>query len=166
MQAAQEQQDHVDGVLAKWQRERPDLDCWPMAVFGRVGRMAAIAAREIEEVIKEEGLASGEFDVLVTLRRAGEPLTPTALYQSTMLTSGAMTARLDKLEKQGLIQRTPSPTDRRSQLVSLTPQGRQLADNAVARHVANEWQMLAPLNADEQRQLADLLRRWLLAYED
>lgn len=158
-------QDHVDMVLGRWECERPDLDCWPMAVFGRVGRMAAIASREIEEALKEEGLPSGEFDVLATLRRAVEPLTPTMLYQSTMLTSGAMTARLDKLEKQGLIQRTPSPSDRRSLLVSLTDEGRALADRALSRHVANEWRMLAPLNLDEQKQLAGLLRRWLLAYE-
>lgn len=160
-----DERDHVDALLAQWARERPDLDCWPMAIFGRVARMAALAGRDIDEGIKEQGLASGEFDVLATLRRAGEPLTPTALYQSTMLTSGAMTARLDKLERQGWIARQPSPCDRRSLLVALTDEGRAVIDKAVAAHVHNEWRLLDPLSETEQRQLADLLRRWLRAYE-
>lgn len=137
-----------------------------MAIFGRIGRMAALAGREIDETLKDQGLASGEFDVLATLRRAAEPLTPTALYQSTMLTSGAMTARLDRLERQGWIARQPSPTDRRSLLVALTPEGKSKIDQALEAHVSNEWALLEPLNSAEQQQLAALLRRWLLAHEE
>ncbi|MGY6037685.1 MarR family winged helix-turn-helix transcriptional regulator [Aeromonas sp. AE23HZ002T15] len=157
--------DHVDQLLGQWARQRPDLDCSPMGVFGRVARMAAIAGREINEELKECGLLGSDFDILATLRRAGEPLTPTALYQSAMLTSGAMTARLDKLAERGLIERQAAPSDRRSLLVCLTAEGRELIDLAVERHVANEQRLLAPLSESEQTQLAALLKRWLLENE-
>lgn len=157
--------DHVDLLLAQWARQRPDLDCTPMGVLGRVARMAAIAGREVNEELKECGLLGSDFDVLATLRRAGEPLTPTQLYQSAMLSSGAMTARLDKLAERGLIERQAAPSDRRSLLVSLTAEGRELIDMAVERHVANERRLLAPLTDEEQTQLAGLLKRWLLENE-
>lgn len=157
--------DHVDLLLAQWAQQRPDLDCSPMGVVGRVARMAAIAGREVNEELKECGLLGSDFDILATLRRAAEPLTPTQLYQSAMLTSGAMTARLDKLAERGLIERQAAPTDRRSLLVSLTAAGRELIDRAVERHVANERRLLAPLSEAEQAQLAALLKRWLLENE-
>ena len=157
--------DHVDQLLGQWARQRPDLDCSPMGVFGRVARMAAIAGREINDELKECGLLGSDFDILATLRRADEPLTPTALYQCAMLTSGAMTARLDKLEQRGLIRREASPDDRRSLLVCLTEPGRELVDHAVEQHVANERRLLAPLSLAEQEQLAALLKRWLLENE-
>ncbi|MCS3459327.1 MULTISPECIES: MarR family winged helix-turn-helix transcriptional regulator [Aeromonas] len=158
-------EDHVDQLLAQWARQRPDLDCSPMGVLGRVARMAAIAGREVSDELKECGLLGSDFDILATLRRAGEPLTPTALYQSAMLSSGAMTARLDKLEQRGLIERQAAPDDRRSLLVNLTEAGLALVDQAVERHVANERRLLAPLNQEEQAQLAALLKRWLLENE-
>lgn len=157
--------DHVDLLLAQWARQRPDLDCSPMGVLGRVARMAAIAGREVSEELKECGLLGSDFDILATLRRAGEPLTPTALYQSAMLSSGAMTARLDKLEQRGLITRQAAPDDRRSLLVNLTDAGLALVDEAVERHLANERRLLAPLTGEEQAQLAGLLKRWLLENE-
>ncbi|MBV7435992.1 MarR family winged helix-turn-helix transcriptional regulator [Aeromonas sp. sif2416] len=157
--------DHVDLLLAQWARQRPDLDCSPMGVLGRVARMAAIAGREVNEELKECGLLGSDFDILATLRRAGEPLTPTQLYQSAMLTSGAMTARLDKLAERGLIERQAAPSDRRSLLVCLTADGHELIDRAVERHVANERRLLAPLTDQQQAQLAGLLRRWLLENE-
>ncbi|MFM4963085.1 MarR family winged helix-turn-helix transcriptional regulator [Aeromonas bivalvium] len=157
--------DHVDLLLAQWARQRPDLDCSPMGVLGRVARMAVIAGREVSEELKGCGLLGSDFDILATLRRAGEPLTPTALYQSAMLSSGAMTARLDKLEQRGLIVRQAAPDDRRSLLVCLTEPGRELVDHAVERHVANERRLLAPLTQAEQGQLAALLKRWLLENE-
>jgi DNA-binding MarR family transcriptional regulator len=158
-------EDHVDQLLAQWARQRPDLDCSPMGVLGRVARMAAIAGREVSDELKECGLLGSDFDILATLRRAGGPLTPTALYQSAMLSSGAMTARLDKLELRGLIERQAAPDDRRSLLVNLTETGLALIDQAVERHVANERRLLAPLNREEQAQLAALLKRWLLENE-
>ncbi|AVP83943.1 MarR family winged helix-turn-helix transcriptional regulator [Aeromonas hydrophila] len=157
--------DHVDLLLAQWARQRPDLDCSPMGVLGRVARMAAISGREVSEELKECGLLGSDFDILATLRRAGEPLTPTVLYQSTMLSSGAMTARLDKLAERGLVERQAAPSDRRSLLVCLTDAGRELVDRAVERHVANERRLLAPLTLAEQDQLAALLKRWLLENE-
>ena len=157
--------DHVDLLLAQWARQRPDLDCSPMGVLGRVARMAAIAGREVSEELKECCLLGSDFDILATLRRAGEPLTPTALYQSAMLSSGAMTARLDKLEQRGLITRQAAPDDRRSLLVNLTDAGLALVDEAVERHLANERRLLAPLTGEEQAQLAALLKRWLLENE-
>ncbi|MBP0602481.1 MarR family winged helix-turn-helix transcriptional regulator [Aeromonas sanarellii] len=157
--------DHVDLLLAQWARQRPDLDCSPMGVLGRVARMAAIAGREVSEELKECGLLGSDFDILATLRRAGEPLTPTALYQSAMLSSGAMTARLDKLAQRGLITRQAAPDDRRSLLVNLTDAGLALVDEAVERHLANERRLLAPLTGEEQAQLAGLLKRWLLENE-
>ena len=157
--------DHVDLLLAQWARQRPDLDCSPMGVLGRVARMAAIAGREVSEELRECGLLGSDFDILATLRRAGEPLTPTALYQSAMLSSGAMTARLDKLAQRGLITRQAAPDDRRSLLVNLTDAGLALVDEAVERHLANERRLLAPLTGEEQAQLAGLLKRWLLENE-
>ncbi|MCW0507363.1 MarR family winged helix-turn-helix transcriptional regulator [Aeromonas piscicola] len=157
--------DHVDLLLAQWARQRPDLDCSPMGVLGRVARMAAIAGREVSDELKECGLLGSDFDILATLRRAGEPLTPTVLYQSAMLSSGAMTARLDKLAERGLIERQAAPSDRRSLLVCLTESGKTLIDRAVELHVANERRLLAPLNEAEQAQLAALLKRWLLENE-
>ncbi|WP_336391118.1 MarR family transcriptional regulator [Gallaecimonas xiamenensis] len=157
--------DHVDKLLAQWAQCRPDLDCQPMGVWGRMSRMAAMAAREIEKPFKALGLTSSEFDVLATLRRSGGPVTPTELYQSAMLSSGAMTARLDKLESRGLVQRSPSAEDRRSLRVSLTEQGLALIDRALVLHMANEAELLAPLSEDEQQQLAGLMKRWLLARE-
>lgn len=157
--------DHVDMLLAQWARQRPDLDCSPMGVLGRVARMAAIAGREVSEELKTCGLLGSDFDILATLRRAGEPLTPTALYKAAMLSSGAMTARLDKLAERGLIERQAAPSDRRSLLVCLTASGRELVDRAVEQHVANERRLLAPLTEAEQAQLAALLKRWLLENE-
>ncbi|WKE64875.1 MarR family transcriptional regulator [Gallaecimonas kandeliae] len=157
--------DHVDQLLAQWAERRPDLDCSPMGVWGRMSRMAAMASREIERPLKELGLSNTDFDVLATLKRGGQPLTPTELYQSAMLSSGAMTARLDKLEGRGLIHRAPSEEDRRSLKVALTEEGTALIDQAVAIHVENERRLLAPLTEAEQQQLAALMRRWLLARE-
>jgi len=129
------------------------------------GREQIRAGREVSEELKECGLLGSDFDILATLRRAGEPLTPTVLYQSAMLSSGAMTARLDKLAERGLIERQAAPSDRRSLLVCLTDAGQELVDRAVERHVANERRLLAPLTLAEQEQLAALLKRWLLENE-
>ncbi|MCX4029093.1 MarR family transcriptional regulator [Endozoicomonas sp. SM1973] len=157
--------DHVDLVLEQWQQQRPDLDANPMAIFGRLSRMNSIVEPKIKAVLKSYGLTLAEFDVLAALKRGGQPLTPTTLYNTTMLTSGAMTARLDKLEQRGFIQRQPSATDRRSLLIELTEAGLQLVDTAVVAHVENEQQMLACFSEEEKEQLAKLMKIWLLAHE-
>lgn len=133
-----------------------------MAVFGRLSYAAFVVARDkLNPLFARFGLQSGEFDVLATLRRSGVPfaLTPTELYEATMVTSGAMTNRLDRLEKAGLITRGPHPQDRRGVIVQLTEGGRDLIDEAVTAHVENEHQVLSVLTREEQDRLADLLAK-------
>ncbi|MER9894421.1 MarR family transcriptional regulator [Mesorhizobium sp. M0119] len=154
--------DRAAKAIEQWKKERPDLDVSPMAVLGRLSEAASLIARErLAPLFASYGLQSGEFDVLATLRRSGPPyaLTPTALYEATMVTSGAMTNRLDRLEKSGLITRGPHPDDRRGIVVQLTGKGLALIDEAVAAHVANEHQILSGLARPEQIMLARLLEK-------
>ncbi|MFK0692321.1 MarR family winged helix-turn-helix transcriptional regulator [Mesorhizobium sp. IMUNJ 23033] len=152
--------DRAARAIEQWKRERPDLDVSPMAVLGRLNEASSLIARErLAPLFARFGLQSGEFDVLATLRRSGQPyaLTPTELYEATMVTSGAMTNRLDRLEKAGLILRGPHPSDRRGIVVQLTGKGLALIDEAVAAHVANEHEILAGLSGPERETLAHLL---------
>ncbi|MER9232586.1 MarR family transcriptional regulator [Mesorhizobium sp. M0622] len=154
--------DRAAKAIEQWKKERPDLDVSPMAVLGRLNEAASLIARErLAPLFARYGLQSGEFDVLATLRRSGSPyaLTPTALYEATMVTSGAMTNRLDRLEKSGLILRGPHPNDRRGIVVQLTEKGLALIDEAIAAHVANEHQILSGLARPEQIMLARLLEK-------
>jgi DNA-binding MarR family transcriptional regulator len=139
-----------------------------MGVIGRISRAAIALGHSLEAVFAGFGLNRGEFDVLATLRRSGAPfrLTPTALFKDLMLSSGAMTNRLDRLERAGLISRAPDPSDRRGTLVELTPRGLELVDAAVAAHLANEQRLLAALSPDEREQLAGLLRTLMRSLED
>lgn len=157
--------DHVDTIIAQWATQRPDLDCSPMGVIGRLGRAKQIITPKLEDVFKQNDLSNIEFDILASLRRAGEPVTPTDLYQTLMLSSGAMSTRVDGLVKRGLVIRQASETDRRSCLVTLTEEGQALIDKVVEQHIDNERHILEALTADEQKQLADLLRKWLAANE-
>ena len=158
---AQEHSDHLDDIVRQWNRERPDLDVSPMAVIGRITRVERSIRRRLEAVFAEHGLEGWEFDVPATLLRSGEPyeLTPGQLLRSTMVTSGAMTNRLDRLEARGLVTRTPSRTDRRVVLVALTPAGHQLINRAVEAHVANEHTILTGLTDRQRLELARLLQR-------
>ncbi|MES0030726.1 MarR family transcriptional regulator [Mesorhizobium sp. M0040] len=154
--------DRAAKAIGQWKKERPDLDVSPMAVLGRLSEAASLIARErLAPLFASYGLQSGEFDVLATLRRSGPPyaLTPTALYEATMVTSGAMTNRLDRLEKSGLIKRGPHPDDRRGIVVQLTKKGLALIDEAVTAHVASEHQILSGLVRPEQIMLARLLEK-------
>jgi DNA-binding MarR family transcriptional regulator len=157
------ERDHVDDILAQWRRERPDLDPAPMGVIGRISRAARRLDRALDTTFSAFELNGGEFDVLATLRRSGPPyrLTPTRLFTDLMLSSGAMTNRLDRLERAGLIARTPDPSDRRGTLVGLTPRGLELVDAAVTAHLANEERLLDGLSSAEREQLAGLLRKLL-----
>ncbi len=135
-----------------------------MALVGRLGELSQLVSRDhLLPFFAAHGLQAGEFDVLATLRRAGAPhaLTPTVLYESAMISSGGMTARIDRLENAGLTERRRHPTDRRGVLVALTPKGLALIDGMLAAHVANLERLLAGLDAGAQRQLYDLLGRWL-----
>jgi DNA-binding MarR family transcriptional regulator len=148
----------------QWRRERPDLDPFPMAVLGRFAEVAQLVARDhLNPFFASRGLQPGEFDVLATLRRAGAPyaLTPTALYTASMISSGGMTSRLDRLARAGLIERQAHPDDRRAVLVGLTPAGLALIDSMMAPHIENERAVLAGLDAAEQRELDRLLTKLL-----
>jgi DNA-binding MarR family transcriptional regulator len=153
--------DAVDRILEQWARERPDLDASPMAVIGRVQQLAREIERALDRVFARFGLGVGEFDVLATLRRSGAPyrLTPGALLKSMMVTSGAVTKRVDRLERTGLVARAPDPDDRRGVLVGLTADGLKLVDRVVEEHIANEEDLLAGLTDAERERLARLLRK-------
>jgi DNA-binding MarR family transcriptional regulator len=159
--------DLVDRVIAQWRHERPDLDVRPMATFARLGRLGALLGRTIEEKLGEHGLSTAEFDVLASLRRAGSPhrLTPSQLSSTLLLSGGAMTNRLDRLEAKGLVERVLDREDRRSFQVSLTKKGLATVDAAVADHVANEKELLSPLTQGEQADLDRLLKKLLAAHE-
>ena len=151
--------DHVQHVVDQWARERPDLDASPILVIGRLHRVGLALTTELVRVYGAHGLGEGDFDVLATLRRGGPPyeLTPSDLVEQTMVTSGAVTKRLDRLEAAGLVERRVSGGDRRSRIVALTPAGLELTDRAVPEHLANEARLLEPLTTAERATLARLL---------
>lgn len=160
-------EDAVDRVLAQWARERPDLDTSPMGVVGRISRAAQLADATLRRNFASTDLDPPSFDVLATLRRAGAPfeLTPGELVRMSMVTSGAVSQRLDRLEERGLVTRRRSPADARGVLVRLSEAGRQAVEDVLPSHLATEAKLLAPLTAAEQEQLVDLLRRLLAAHE-
>ncbi|SCG14269.1 DNA-binding transcriptional regulator, MarR family [Micromonospora echinofusca] len=157
------ERDDVDGIVEQWQRERPGMRPEPMAVFGRIYRLARLVGDEQERTYARWSISRGEFDVLAALRRAGAPYTlaPKALTASLMLTSGGMTGRLDRLERAGLVRRSPDPADRRGLQVTLTPAGLDLVEEAAEAGLAVQRRLLDALPAEDQRRLADLLRTLL-----
>jgi DNA-binding MarR family transcriptional regulator len=159
--------DAVDAILAQWQRERPDLDASPMGVIGRMARLSKHLERSIQGTVSEFDLNPGEFDVLATLRRAGQPyrLSPTELFNAMMVSSGTMTHRIDGLEQTGLVKRIADPSDRRGTLIELTDKGFNLVEPAVETHVANAHRMLGALEESERTVLAQLLRKFLMSFE-
>jgi DNA-binding MarR family transcriptional regulator len=159
--------DHIDRIVAQWRRERPDVDASPLALLGRLFRAAHLADLALATGLAGYGLQPGWFDLLAALRRAGPPyeLSPTDLMGATMLSSGGMTKRLDRLVAAGLVERRPDPDDRRGTLVRLTRKGRSGIDRALEAHVANEKRLLRPLSAADRRSLDRLLRRLLHGLE-
>ena len=157
----------MDRILGQWAQERPDLDASPMGVFGRLSRAERLLGRSLAEASSRFGINRGEFDVLATLRRAGEPyaLTPTELFRSMMLSSAAMTNRLDRLEERGLVRRSPDPDDRRGVRITLTEEGLDLIEGAVEAHVEAEEGLLGALSGEDRERLADLLRKLLFSME-
>ncbi|MFB9311562.1 MarR family winged helix-turn-helix transcriptional regulator [Nocardioides plantarum] len=154
--------DHVGRILEQWRVERPDLDMSPLGIIGRLHRLADRLDAELRVVFAQAGLTDGDFDVLASLRRAGAPyeLTPGELGASTMITSGAVTKRVDRLIAQGYVDRYVSADDARSRRVRLTEAGVALIDDLVPRHVANEHRLLAGFTAQERAVLAGLLESW------
>ncbi|POX64959.1 MarR family transcriptional regulator [Streptomyces sp. Ru62] len=155
--------DPVDAIIEQWAHVRPDLDTRAMEVFGRIFRLSRAMGDRMERAYKPYGISRGEFDVLATLRRSGEPytLSPRELSATLMLTTGGMTGRLDKLERAGLLRRSPDPHDRRGLRVTLTEEGLRLIDEAVGAGLAQESAALSALDPEEAGRLAGLLRKLL-----
>ncbi len=153
--------DHVERRRLQWARELPGVDTRGMAVLGRARWIALAARPPIEAVFSRHGVDTGEFDVLTTLMRAGPPyqLRPTELFQSLMITSGGLTSRLAKLEKAGLVERPPSPSDARSLPVRLTAAGRALTESAFVEDMAVEAGLLEDLTPEEFEMLDRLLSK-------
>jgi DNA-binding MarR family transcriptional regulator len=155
--------DHVDDLTDQWAAERPELDTGPLRLGARIVRLERFLARRIRADLEEVGLNEGEVNVLAALRRAGPPyeLTPTELYQGLLLSSGAMTNRIDRLETAGYVQRIPDEEDRRRTRVALTEAGRETIDRAMDRHLEGLDQLFAALPVADRAALEDLLRRLL-----
>jgi DNA-binding MarR family transcriptional regulator len=162
---ASEVRDAVDLILTQWSRERPDLDCSPMGIVGRISQLQREVNLAQRATFARHGLDVPSFDVLAALRRAGPPyqLTPTALMRTALVTSGAITQRLDRLEERGWITRTRSDADGRAVVVTLTPAGRRALDTALPDHLATEGKLLHGLSDEDREQLAGLLRKFLVA---
>jgi DNA-binding MarR family transcriptional regulator len=159
--------DEIDQIVEQWNRERPDLDVSPTETLQRITRLSLLQRVSFARVFAPHGVSFGEYLVLAALRRVGPPyrMNPTRLFNSVILSSGAMTNRVDRLEAMGLVERQPDQTDRRGRLVALTDRGRELVDAAVVDHLANEQRLLGTLDAAEREQLAGLLRKLLLSPE-
>jgi DNA-binding MarR family transcriptional regulator len=160
--------DEVDDLVAAWRAQRPDLDVEPMQVLSRISRLARHLDIARRGAFAEHGLESWEFDVLSALRRQGPPfqLTPGALLRATLVTSGTMTNRIDRLERKGLVRREPDPRDKRGVLVILTGSGQERVDAALAGLLSRERALLAALDAGERRNLADLMRILLVPFDN
>lgn len=161
-------EDEVDRIVAAWQREVPGLDVAPLHVLSRVSRLARHLDRDRREAFAASGLETWEFDVLAALRRAGDPheLSPSALAAQTLVTSGTMTNRIDRLEDRDLVERHPDPADRRGVLVRLTGAGAARVDAALADLLLRERATLSVLPAREAAHLAGALRALLAPFED
>jgi DNA-binding MarR family transcriptional regulator len=159
--------DHVEKILTQWRRERPDLDVGPMGVIGRLKRLHDRLSLGLARVYSSNELNAASFDVLATLRRSGRPyeLSPSALIDWMMVTSGTMTNRLDRLETQGLIERRPNPSDGRGSVVVLSKAGFDLIDRVVSEHVENQHKLLSGLTVGTHETLNQILMTWLAELE-
>ncbi|MFE3998442.1 MarR family winged helix-turn-helix transcriptional regulator [Nocardioides sp. YIM B13467] len=158
--------DEVDDLSEAWAHERPDLDLGPVEIFSRLSRLSRHLDLARRDAFSGSGIESWEFDVLAALRRAGDPyeLSPGRLLRETLVTSGTMTNRVDRLASRGLVERLPDPADRRGVLVRLTPDGKATVDSAFEALLAAEREFLDGLSDDQQNQLTDLLRRLLVPF--
>ncbi|MGW5105381.1 MarR family winged helix-turn-helix transcriptional regulator [Nocardia sp. NPDC004123] len=154
--------DAVDQITAAWRQQRPDVDTSPMEIFGRLARLGRIVDRELSDFFRTHGLERWEFDVLATLRRSGNEsgLSAGALNKAAMITSGAITNRIDRLTAKGWVERVPDPKDRRAIQVHLTDSGRALIDRILPLHMENEQRLLADLSPADRETLIPLLRKF------
>ncbi|PTY37868.1 MarR family transcriptional regulator [Saccharospirillum sp. MSK14-1] len=160
--------DGVDSILEQWQRERPDVDTSPMGVIGRLARLERRLSSSLSKHFAEHGLQSHEFDILATLRRSGAPyrLTAGQLTDAAMVTSGAITNRIDRLVDKGWVTRETDPNNRRSVRITLSKAGLDKVDRVLERHAAREAELLAGLSEPQQAELAHLLRTLLVSLGD
>ncbi|MFF8266840.1 MarR family winged helix-turn-helix transcriptional regulator [Streptomyces sp. NPDC016562] len=151
--------DEIVAIAAQWERERPDLDATPMLVIGRLFRLTDTLDRRLRPPFAAAGLGNGDFDVLAALRRAGAPYTLSAgeLSRTVLVTTGAVTKRVDRLRARGLVERAVADADSRGRLITLTPEGVALTDRLIAVHLDNQRRLLAGLGDDERTHLAHLL---------
>ena len=163
-----EERDEVDDLVAAWRYQRPDLDVAPLQVLSRVSRLARHLDIARRGAFAAHGLESWEFDVLSALRRAGPPfqLTPGALLRATLVTSGTMTNRIDRLAAAGLVSREPDPRDRRGVLVTLSARGKSAVDAAFTDLLERENALLSRLAPGQRHALADLLRTLLVPFDE
>jgi len=159
--------DEVDRIVEDWSRERPDMDFSPMQVLSRVARLSKHLDRARRTAFEASDLEPWEFDVLAALRRAGDPyqLSPKALLQQTLVSSGTMTNRIDRLVERRLVERHTDPHDGRGVLVALTDRGRRAVDDAISELLADEAQLLQALSSADQERLSALLRKLSLDYD-
>jgi DNA-binding MarR family transcriptional regulator len=159
--------DRVSRIQEEWRRARPDLDVSPQGIIGRLHRLAAYLTTELTAVYERHGLGEGEFDVLATLRRAGPPFerAPGELAQHTMVTTGAMTKRLDRLTEAGLVVRRSIDGDKRRRLAALTPRGIDVIDAAFTEHMANEQRLIEQIPPADRPLLEMILTEWLHQFE-
>ncbi|WP_282945595.1 MarR family winged helix-turn-helix transcriptional regulator [Cellulomonas endometrii] len=159
--------DGVDRILEQWARERPDLDTEAMGIFGRIFRLARAGGDATAAAYARSHLTRADFDVLATLRRSGPEgsLSPSALSATLMLTSGGMTQRLDRLERAGLVRRSPDPADRRALRITLSDRGTDVVDEAVAAGLAAEQRLLASIPPQRRREIDAMLRELLAAVD-
>ena len=160
--------DSIAAFIADWQRERPDLDPWPLGIFGRTSRIVSHFLKRADSWLSPLGLSWETFSLIAALRRSGKPyeLNPTELQRQSLLTSGAMTNRINRVEALGLVERRPDSNDGRGVIVRLTPAGRALADKAIAVHFSQSANVLGTLNAREREQLHQLLAKLLNSLEN
>jgi DNA-binding MarR family transcriptional regulator len=161
------QRDSVHRLVSEWREERPDLDPSPVAIQGRILRLSAHLLRQTDSWLEPLGLSWEAFSLIVTLRRSGKPyeLRPTDLLRESLLTSGAITNRIDRVEQMGLVERRLDMRDRRGCIISLTAAGINVADKAIARHFSAVGELLDVLTGNERRQLEKLLSKLLLSFE-
>ena len=161
------QRDSVYRLISEWEEERPDLDPSPVGIQGRIMRLSAHILRQADSWLEPLELGWEAFSLIATLRRSGKPyeLRPTDLLRESLLTSGAITNRIDRVEKMGLVERRPDERDRRGYIIRLTAAGIKVADKAIARHFSAVDELLNVLNGSERRQLEQLLSKLLLSFE-
>ncbi|WP_411079772.1 MarR family winged helix-turn-helix transcriptional regulator [Streptomyces sp. cmx-18-6] len=157
--------DSVDDIVDQWAALRSGLDLEAMAAVGRLMRLSRLVGKEVGEFFAGHSLESWEFDVLATLRRNDRPLTPKELAASVMISSAALTNRIDRLDARGLVAREAVPGDRRSLHITLTEAGRAAVDSTLEGHLRNERRMLADLGAADCEELNRLLRTLLVTLE-